>query len=223
MATLNELYYSLRESYKLYSDDGNISNEYLIYKIHIGRNLLLSQKFSSRSFVIPNKIRQHFYLETELVEGNEFVSGLSTILRTKDPIQTPLEPFNFKSNMRVSTGSYTDLNFTLISPDRLPFVGKNKWLQNHVYYTIGSDFRLYFVSTNPRVKAIENIKLSMVCENPEKAWVSSVDYDPAIEFEYTEYPMEGDMIIPLTDMILKSLTINLQSPEDKTNDSESNS
>jgi len=155
----------------------------------------------------------------ELSEENEFVDGVGTILRTEDPIVNPLEPFNFKSNLRINSGSYTDINFTLVSADRFPFVGQNKWVGNHIYVTIGSDFRLYFTSNNPAVKLLENVKLSYVTEDPEAAYTETVYYDPLVEYWDTAYHIEEEMITQLTDMIVKKLVGMINIPEDKINDS----
>ena len=220
MATLNKIIYDIREVLSQMSDDSDISNEYLAYQVNIARALLLEQKFSNRQYAIPQKIRQTFKMDLELAEGNELVSGISTVLRTKDPIQYPLEPYNFKSNMRINSGSYDDSYFTLIDPSRFPYVGNNKWLQNQIYYTIGTDFRLYFTSSNPAFKTMEQIKLSMVCTNPEEAYPYTLYYDSNVDFEHSEYPFEENMITLLTDMIIKKLVVNLQSPEDKSNDSQ---
>ena len=222
MATLNELIHSVRESYKLYSDDGDISNEYIAYRIDTTRAMLISQRFSSRTFIIPNILRQHFYLDLELAEDNEFVDGIGTVLRTVNAIQIPLEPFNFKNNIRITSGSYSDVSFTFVDNNRFSFVGKNKWLQNQIYVTLGTDFKLYFTSSNPKVKMLEQVKLSMVCANPSEAYESSIAYDPAIDFEYTEYPLNAELIVELTDIILKNLTVNLSAREDKVDDSQDN-
>jgi len=222
MATLNELIHSLRESYKLYSDDGDISNEYLAYRIETTRAMLISQRFSSRSFIIPNILRQHFYMDLELSQDNEFVDNLGTVLRTKDPIQIPLEPFNFKNNIRITSGSYSDVSFTFVDNNRFSFVGRNKWLQSQVYVTIGTDFRLYFTSSNDKVKMLEQIKLSMVTADPAKAYEYSINYNPSIDFEYTEYPLNAELIVELTDIIIKQLTVNLSAKEDKLDDSQDN-
>lgn len=220
MSTLNEIVYSVREAYRLYSDDGAISNEYIAYKIETTRAMLISQRFSSRSFIIPNILRQHFYMSLELSDDNEFISGNGSILRTVDPIQIPLEPFNFSKNIRITSGSYSDVSFTFVDNNRFSFVGRSKWVQNQIYVTLGTDFRLYFTSNNPKVKMIDKIKLSMVTAIPEAAYPSSVAYDPAIPFEDTQYPLNAELIVELTDIVLKQLTTNLQVKEDKTNDAQ---
>lgn len=218
MATLNHIVYDLRELIKAYSDDSNYSNEWFEYQINIARALLLEQKFSSRQYVIPNKIRQVFNMELEIAESNDFVSGISTVLRTKDKIQYPLEPFNFKNNIRVGSSDYSDIYFSHISNERFPYVGSNKWVQNMIYYTLGTDFKLYFTSSNPSVKLVENIRLSMVCSNPQEAYPFTLDYDPDIDFVNTEYPLEDNMITLVTDMIFKKITNSINIPEDKEND-----
>ena len=222
MSTLREIVYSVKEQLLQYSDDSNISNEHIAFLVKNDRSLLISQRFSNRSYIIPQKLRQHFYKELELADSNEFFSGIDTILRTKDPIQYPLEPFNFKTNIKINSGSYTDINFTLISPDRFPYVGNFKWTQGQIYVTIGSDFRLYFTSGNPSVKLLENVKVSMVMEDPELAYPETIYYNPAIDFWDTQYPMEELMVTQVTDMIVKKLTSSLLKQEDKTNDADSN-
>ena len=222
MATLNELIYSCREAFKLYSDDGDISNEYLSYKIETTRAMLRAQRFSSRSFIIPNIIRQHFYHSLEISEENEFVDGIGTVLRTVDPIQVPLEPFNFKNNIRITSGSYSDVSFTFVDTNRFSYVGRSKWNLNQIYVCLGSDFRLYFTSGNPKVKMLEQVKLSMVCASPSEAYPHTIEYNPAIDFENITYPLNSELIVDLTDIIIKQLTVNLLAKEDKHDDSQDN-
>jgi len=222
MATLKQLVYDLQESIHTYTTDSNYSLEYLAYQVIAARALLLQQKFSQRSFIISQKLRQHFYADLELAEENEFFQGVGTILRTKDPIQYPLEPFNFKSNIRITSGSYTDISFSLVTPDRFPYVGNSKWIQNIIYVTIGSDWRMYFTSSNPAVKLLENVKISFVAENPEEAYPASIQYDASVDYWDMEFHLENDMIIPITDLITKKLVQSLTIPEDKVNDSNDN-
>ena len=61
MTTLKHIVYDLRELILAYSDDSNVTNEWLEYQVKIARALLLEQKYSSRQNVIPNKIRQTFW------------------------------------------------------------------------------------------------------------------------------------------------------------------
>ena len=222
MATLKEIRYSVKEALAIYNEDSNISNEYIDYKIHTTRAMLLAQRFSSRSFVIPNVIRQHFYHDLSLQEDNEFVDGIGTVLATTTSIQTPLEPFNLKNNIRITSGSYSDISFSFIDNNRFPYVGRNKWLQNIVYCAIGTDWKIYFTSSNPKVKMLEQVKVSMVCANPELAYPYTIGYDSSVEFDDTEYPLNSELIVELTDIIIKQLTINLTAKEDKVNDSQDN-
>lgn len=222
MATLKEIRYSIKEALFIYNEDSNLSNEYIDYKIHTTRAMLLAQRFSSRSFVIPNIIRQHFYHDLSLSEDNEFVDGIATVLATTTAIQTPLEPFNLKNNIRITSGSYSDISFSFIDNNRFPYVGRNKWLQNIVYCAIGTDWKIYFTSSNPKVKMLEQVKLSMVCANPELAYPYTIEYNPAVDFSEITYPLNEELVVELTDIIIKQLTLNLQQKEDKTNDATDN-
>lgn len=218
MATLRKIIYDIREVAHNYSSDSNITDEYLAYQVNIARALLLEQKFSSRSFVIPEKIRQHFHYDLELSNDNDFATDLGVVLRTKDPIQKPLEPYNFKSTVRINGGSLSDTNFSFVLPERFPYVGRNKWVQNQIYVTIGSDFRLYFISNGEKYKMLENIKLSIVAENPEEAYPYTISYDSNVDFWDVEYPLEENMVTKVTDLIIKKIVDSLKLPEDKRND-----
>lgn len=222
MASLKEIIYSVKESVKSFSDDSDISLEYLKYKVETTRAMLLAQRFSSRSFIIPNVIRQHFYHTLELSEENEFVSGLGSVLRTVNPIQVPLEPFNLKNNIRITSGSYSDISFTFVDTNRFPYVGRSKWNSNQIYVCLGSDFRLYFTSNNPKVKMIEQVKLSEVTASPEAAYPYTIEYNPSVDFEDVTYPLNSELIVELTDIIIKHLQIPIASREDKQNDSQDN-
>lgn len=222
MATLKEIRYSIKEALAIYNEDSNVSNEYIDYKIHTTRAMLLAQRFSSRSFIIPNIIRQHFYHELSLSEENEFVDGIGTVLATTTSIQTPLEPFNLKSNIRITSGSYSDINFTFVDNNRFPYVGRSKWNSQQLYATIGTDWKIYFTSMNPKIKMLEQVKLSMVCANPEIAYPYTIEYDPLVDFDEIEYPLNSELIVELTDIIIKQLTVNLSAREDKVNDAQDN-
>lgn len=220
MATLRFIINDVLEILNRYSDDTNFSQEHIAYNVNTARAMFLQQRYGSRSNILPEKVKQHFNHELEMAEDNEFSSGLGTILRTVNPIQLPLEPFNFKSNIKISTGSYLDPYFTFISRERFPYVGKSKWVQNQIYVTIGSDFRLYFTSGNPNVKILENVKLSYVTESPEDVYPYTIDYDSNIDFWDVEYPFEQNLISQMTDMIIKKLGPKLEIPEDKNNNAD---
>jgi len=216
MTSLRYIINDIREVLNSYSDDSNISDEHIAYNAHIARAMFLQQKYTTRSNVIPEKVKQHFNHTLELAEENEFSSGL----RTVEPIQKPLESFNFKSNIKISTGSYLDPYFSFVSRERFPFVGQSKWVQNQIYVTIGSDFRLYFTSGNPNVKILENVKLSYTTENPEEVYPHTIDYNSNLDFWDVEYPFEQNLVNQLTDVILKKLAPKLEIPEDKNNNSD---
>lgn len=220
MATLRYIINDVLEVLNVYSDDTNFSQEHIAYNVHTARAMFLQQKYSSRSSIIPEKVKQHFNHTLELTEENEFSTGLGTILRTVNPIKQPLEPFNFKSNIKISTGSYLDPYFTFVTRERFPYVGRSKWVQNQIYVTIGSDLRLYFTSGNPNVKIIENVKLSYVTDNPEEAYPSTIGYNANVDFWDVEYPFDQNLINQLTDLIIKKLAPKLEIPEDKNNNAD---
>ena len=69
---------------------------------------------------------------------------------------------------------------------------------------------------------LENIKLSEVTASPELAYPYTIGYDSSVEFADTEYPLNSELIVELTDIIIKQLTVNLMAKEDKKNDDTDN-
>lgn len=221
MSTLRELHHSIKERIRQYTDDSDISPEYVNFLIKNARALLISQRYSSRQYAVPNKIKSHFHKELELSDDNEFVIGTGKILRTKEPIVPMMEHHNLMTSLRISSGTYTDVNFSFVDASRFPFVGHNKWIQSHIYACLGSDNRLYFTSSNPSVRALENVKLSYVVEDPEEAYPQTIEYDENIDFWDIDYKLEESMVEPLCEIVVKKLTSMIQIPEDTRNDSTS--
>lgn len=212
---LREIVYDIIEALKQYSDDSDISEEYVKYLVHTTRAMLIQQRYSDRSNIIPNKIKQVFDLSLTLADDNPF-NAVRQVLVSTEAIQKPIEPYNLRSGIRISSGDYADTYFNLVSNERFPYVG-SKWVKNQIYVTIGTDYKLYFKSELPSITLLENVRISIICENPEEAYPYSTVYNSNIDFMDMEYPMEDFLIVQMNDIIIKKLANMLQVPEDKTN------
>jgi hypothetical protein len=221
MSTLRELHHSIKERIRQYTDDSDISPEYVNFLIKNARAMLIAQRYSSRQYAIPNKIKSHFHKALELSGDNEFVSGNGSVLRTTEPIVPMMEHHNLMTSLRISSGSYTDVNFSFVDASRFPFAGHNKWVQSHIYACLGTDNRLYFTSSNPSVMLLENVKLSYVVEDPEQAYPQTIEYNSAIDFWDVDYKIEESMVDQLCEVVVKKLVSMIQIPEDNKNDSAS--
>lgn len=221
MSTFKEIIYSIKENLRQYSDDSDISLEYVGFLVKNTRAMLIAQRYSDRKYAVPNKIRSHFYKTLELTNDNEFTEATGTILRTQTPLLPILEHHNFITDIRVTSGSYNDSQFTFVPASRFAYIGENKWLQSQIYVCLGTDNRLYFKSSNPVFKALDQVKVSYVAEDPEACYPQTVEYDENIDFWDMDYKLEEAMVSQLTDIIVKKLAGMLQMKEDNQNDSNS--
>jgi hypothetical protein len=118
-------------------------------------------------------------------------------------------------------GSYNQFRFIYVQPERFFYCGNSFELPNVVYATLGQDYKLYIKSANPAHKIMENMRIWGVFENPETAWIASVDYDVTIDFDKNiYYPIDADMWVMIKEVILKQLITSLQIPEDKVNNAD---
>lgn len=103
---------------------------------------------------------------------------------------------------------------TIISKERLEFVGWNKFLQRIIYGAIGPDQHLYIKSNNSLFPAIKKVTLRAVLEDP-----TSVMDDPIENDE--KCPIEESLVAPLIKSVIADL-LNFeyrpQDPENNAND-----
>lgn len=212
--------YDIREALRQYSDDSDITDDYISFLIDDTRALLLRQKYNAPGSIIPLGIRQRLHFDVELSDDNVFIS-LDKVLRTADPIPKLVESFNFMNHFWVDSGSYNDIKFVYITPERFPFAGYNKWTRDVIYVTIGQDYRLYFKAANYKHRLIEQVRIYSIFENPKEAWEVSADYSNTETFEEdVTYPIDLDMWIQMKEIILKQLMVTLQIPQDENNNAD---
>ena len=212
--------YDIREALRQFSDDSDITDDYISFLIDDTRALLLRQKYNAPGSIIPFSIRQRLHVDLELSDDNVFIS-IDKILRSVDPIPRLVESFNFMNHFWVDSGSYVNIKFVYVTPERFPFVGYNKWLQDVVYVTIGQDYRLYFQSANLKHRLLDKVRVYSIFENPKTAWEASADYNPNQTFENDViYPIDLDMWVTMKEIILKQMIATLQIPQDKNNNAD---
>lgn len=163
----------------------------------------------------PNEEKINF---TELIEetadehGNSFFDDYNLVKRTylKSVEELP-------NTMQVGISSCYVVNpfkstVTIVSKERLEFVGWNKFLQRIIYGAIGPDQHLYIKSNNKLFLAIKKVKFRAILEDP-----TSVMDDPMEE----NCPIEEALVAPLLKSVIADL-LNFeyrpQDPENNAND-----
>jgi hypothetical protein len=79
MNTKEYYIYDIFEALRQYSDDADISYEYISYLIDNNRALLLRQKYKEIGQIIPQGIRQRLHFELELADENVFAPVIVSV------------------------------------------------------------------------------------------------------------------------------------------------
>ena len=126
------------------------------------------------------------------------------------------------------TGSITNIfpvsdmlfsSVTFIAPERMPYVGHNKWLKRIIYAAVSSDDYLYMTSSNDQFLHLEKAKVNAVFSDPVEAAKLSCDADENGECDYldTTFPLEDALIPSCIEMVVQEIAGPRYNPEDKNN------
>lgn len=97
---------------------------------------------------------------------------------------------------------------TMISKERLEFVGWNKFLQKIIYGAIGPDQRLYIKSNNPEFLAIKKVIFHGILEDPTSVMDDAMEED---------CPIEEALVSPLIKSVIADLLQFEYRPQDPAN------
>lgn len=216
MSTYRELVYLCLDEIKLYSDDAVFTEDHVIFLLNKYRAFLLKQRYSDIKKQIPESNYQSVCLDliqVPAISGEPCEGGV--YLRSKEKI-----PFLMKiGNPTLYPLDYYQGDITLVSRDRMKYVGYNKYLKNIIYASIGPDNYLYLKSFNPQYLYLEKIKMTGIFEDPNIASQLQCDKsDSSCSILDNTFPIEEALIPPMIELIVKELLGAEYRPEDKTND-----
>ena len=139
------------------------------------------------------------------------------LLRSVDKIP---EMVDFAQEAGVATTiimstDYTAIPFNLVTFERLPSVGSNRWTKDLLYVALGNE-RLYLKSFNSSFTNLTKVLIFGVFSDP-----SQVYYANGNEGDYyeEEFPINNSMVDPIIKLTLEELT-RIQRPKDVVNDGE---
>lgn len=217
MSTYRELIYSVLDHLKLASDDTFFTEEYVCFMLGKFRGFLLKQRYADVRKDIPDSNYQTICLdlkEVPAIPDEECEGGV--YLRSVEKI-----PYTMKiGSPKVYPSDYFQgWNITLVSMQRMRYVGYNRWLKNIIYTALGPDGYLYFKSGNPQYLYMEKARITGIFEDPEKAEEISgcSDKDNQCDIWDREFPLEEALIEPLVELTVKWLSGSIYKPEDTTN------
>lgn len=199
---------------KLSSDDTFFTNDHILYLLKRYRGLYLSQKYKDVRKEIPESNYQTICLDliqVPAISGEPCEGG--TFLRTKNKIPSLLTI----GDAKVYPIDYYIGDITMVSRERMKYVGHNRWLQNIIYCSIAPDGYMYFKSSNPQYLHLENVKMTGIFEDIDEVEELSCDKESSCDILDRKFPIEEALIPQLIDTVVKFMTSGLYKPEDDDN------
>lgn len=199
---------------KLSSDDTFFTNDHILYLLKRYRGLYLSQKYKDVRKEIPESNYQTICLDliqVPAISGEPCERG--TFLRTKNKIPSLLTI----GDAKVYPIDYYIGDITMVSRERMKYVGHNRWLQNIIYCSIAPDGYMYFKSSNPQYLHLENVRMTGIFEDIDEVEELSCDKESSCDILDRKFPIEEALIPQLIDTVVKFMTSGLYKPEDDDN------
>ena len=98
-------------------------------------------------------------------------------------------------------------------------MGKNKYVKNLIFATIGPNNHLYIKSANKNFLMLEKVKVYAVFENIQEASKLACKEDgcPQEDIMEQSFPIEEALVPELIEMVVKELALGIYHPADKKN------
>ena len=217
MSTFKEIAYICSDLLKVSSDDAFYTTDHIIYLLKKCRALFLTQKYTTITNIAEgnSQIICIDLIKVPTISGENCEGGF--LLKSKEKIPNLLNI----GIPEIYPVDYYAGNITLVSRERMKYVGHNRWLQNIIYGSISPDDYLYLKSSNPQFLNLEKVKISGIFENIEEAAeLSCEDEKQVCDVLDMKFPIEEDLVPQLIETVVKYLSSGLYKPEDTTNNAD---
>ena len=215
MATFRQIVYTVLDEIKSVNGDSYITEEHIIFLANQYRLFLLQQKINKEGAAsLSSAMQQVICLDLEEIdaipnlpcEGGQYLRSVQKVPTIVKGTSTSVFPYD-----------YFKTNIQYISKDRMKYVGFNKYLQNIIYCTLFDDY-LYFKSNNPQFLYLEQVKMQGIFEDAEAAASLSCDKEKdCIDILDKEFPLSGDLIPQMLELLTRELYTALNRPSDEAN------
>ena len=219
MATFSEITYMCLDLLKEHSDDSYYTEEHIIFLAKKMRALLLERKYRLTRNGTFNQMseenKQQVCLQVAPTEMLPDGCGGKWLV-SSNSIPALLPGFDAVT----CTGhDLLPTNVTFISPERMHYVGYNKWLKNIIYAARGIDGRLYLHSNNPQFIYLEQVGLTGVFSDPEEA--AKLSHEACMtgvcDLMSQRFPLEASLVPSLVELVVQEIAGPRYAPEDKKN------
>ena len=202
--TYAEIIYACLDEIKANSDDSYVTEEYVLFLARKWRTALLIKTYKDNKKEVSSSNYQTICLtleESDAIDGSPCTGG--SYLRSVEEIPTTLSV----GTAQVYPTDYYQGEITLVSRERMRYVGYNKWLRNIIYCSIGPDNRLYFTSNNPQHMYLESVAFTAVFEDSELADELSCDDGESESCDPMQrtFPLEEGLVTALIELVVKEI------------------
>lgn len=207
--TFKECIYDVREALKLLSIDSDTTDRQIAFLMHNYRATVIRQFMTNNPGEYRDMLTQSLYMETELVDNSRFpLYGTLgyTILSTKLALPNIVGQQMYKE-IEVRSLDIVGAEIEIIGKVRATEVKYAP--SNFIYGYRDDDGKLYFVSNNSQYKAIKQVVVTAVLENPEDELTihnSSGDLG--------EYPITSHLWVTVKEMVVNHIARSLSIPID---------
>lgn len=203
---LKNIIYEIREQYKLMSDDAWPNNEFIASLVNKARSAVMQQRYSD-----PRNIVQYSEYQTvPLTVGSNAITteALPTLIKTTG-----------MSNSAVKIYTSTELSIPLnvVSIDRLPYVGFDKFTSDFIYCALSESGHVVFNSKNQLYKLIDSVYVRGLYDDPEAAYYAA-NPGSTTDFWDTEYPISGGVLLDVRKIVDKKMEQFIGETKDTLND-----
>lgn len=205
MTTYRELIYMCLDLLKGESDDFTYTEEHIAYLLDKYRALLLKQRYGNDPKKhVPYSNYQTLEITLEDKEGGDYLKSTEAI------------PYTLQLGIpRITVEDYYDITVELVSRERLPFVGNNKYLKKISYAAIDHN-NILLLKKNYCCCCCDSdtkLKLTAIFENPRSIQTNSTNH----HWMDNEFPLEESLVSTLIETVVNSLIKIVTFPTDTIN------
>lgn len=223
---LENIIYDVRESLKVYTDDSEISNEYIIYLYGIKRSKYLRQELNNYQRTTDISVTQTLCLGLERVSVNECGLDLdcATIVRTKRPIPQPLELHIKSAITSVKPTERIAIPFNFVTKQKAIY-SQHSPFNRGIFAFLDNDKYIYLISEDEVLNLLECITITGVFEDPldlanyTNCCSCTSNSLPCFDEMTSNYPLQPHYIDLIKNEIVNELIKKLNIPEDTKNNS----
>lgn len=218
MSTLREIIYDIKERLNIFSDDNTFSDEHIAFMIKQKRAKLLKYYISNLRKEVSFDAKQEICLNLELVDCKQDIN----ILESKENLPGIIETTGRNLIQSVNLPGIMSKWINIIGYERLPYLTGGRFNGKQIYITVSPDRKIMLYSLSGTHELIDNIKLSILAEDPEEADKLSCDGSEECDFYDKKFPNEASLNDQIKNEIVQELTIKYRLPVDLMNDAMDN-